>query len=1284
MSILEEDTEMAPRLTGQRKDEYAIVKKYVKDKEALREARMELEAKEKKAQKVTKKAQAKAEVKAEAERQRIARLLEEYNTQQRRRKVNKKLSKVISEKASWLPKRVAGVPRHSRMTAIKKHKLEYKNAAKEYTFTVDGEEIASVDMFQAVVHQRVTSQMLKVLRRYKSYKVVFRLNVNMERDGHEGDIREVSFASGSYNGNNGHVDTTKPILNAIDVYKTYNDCFDVLKSKVDEFQNLGSGWRVVSIVSLGLKIVRFSAFRGSSYMPLPAWLDTKKCCVNVQNEDDRCFEYAVLTGLIVELAGSSKNLGRVSAVKNQAVAKGLSLKFDDIAFPVASTDYARFEEMNQIPINVFSLASDATQYDVEHINTVSSEREPINLLRVYDDVKSHYVLIKNLNAFARTSSGDHVACCAKCMCRFKTEEGLKNHVAKNKCKQFQDGAVKSLPAAEDANCHFTNYHKQLPVPFVLYADCESYLKPIDVSKGDKTKAYEYHDVSNVGCYLVNKYPEYLQEFAGYRQFDGERCMEAFLDYVMRLQDEAMTVLKTNLPQSRTPEELSMYVNAKDCHICGTKLNGDKVYDHDHLTGAFRGAAHNKCNVEYNYKRTKLPVIFHNLKGYDSHLILQEAGSLKKKTEYGMIPRAITCIPQTMEKYLSFSIDKTVFLDSCQFVLASLESLVATLNKSNHAFDMFNAEFATMTAECKELLRQKGVFPYDWYDSLDKWGKTELPSQESFYSKLYDEHVKAEDYSRTQLVWEKAGCKSFFDYLSLYLKTDVVLLAEFFEAFRAMCLENYKLDPCHYFTAPGFSWDAMMKMTEVNIQCFSDGQLEMLEMVQQGMRGGISMISTRYARANNKYMGEAYNPEVPTSYIQYLDANNLYGWAMSQYLPVGDYKWEETEINVLDASDESDRGYILEVDLEVPAELHDKFNDYPLAPEALIPECSPTMEALRVQLGVPKGNVKKLVPNLCSKEKYVLHYRNLKLYLSLGMKLTKVHRVLSFKQEPYLKKYIDFNTQKRAATKNDFEKDLFKLLNNAVFGKTMENVDKRIDVKLLNDSKKFVQYASKPHFKDFEIFSNDLAAIKMGKTHVVYNRPMIVGMCILDLSKVLMYDFHYNVIQKRYGDKAKLCFTDTDSLTYHIQTEDVYADMKDNIELYDTSDYPAEHACYSTSNKKVIGKFKDETNASPIHEFVGLRAKMYSILKDEDTNKATAKGIKKHMIKRMKHEDFRKALLGTSTAELQQPVSFNLIRSVNHKVQSYSITKTGLCSLDDKRYILEDRINSLAHGHCKTW
>lgn len=752
-------------------------------------------------------------------------------------------------------------------------------------------------------------------------------------------------------------------------------------------------------------------------------------------------------------------------------------------------------------------------------------------------------------------------------------------------------------------------------------------------------------------------------------------MDRFLAYVMEMQDKALALLKENKPMELTGRDWQNFKTAVNCNLCDKPLGADRVRDHDHLTGAYRGACHSQCNINYNYKNFKLPVIFHNLRGYDSHLILQHAGKLG---------RNIDCIPNTMEKYLSFTIDRSVFLDSAQFMLASLEALVASLNKvGDAAFPVFNAEFNNSGSALKQLLRQKGVFPYDWYDSVAKLSSPSLPSLEAFYSQLAEEGIAAADYERAQTVWTEAGCATFSNYLSLYLKTDVTLLADVFEAFRVMCLKNYALDPCHYFTAPGFSWDAMLKMTGVEIECFKEGQLDMLQLVQRGMRGGISMISTRFAKANNPYIS-SYDPVVEKSYLMYLDANNLYGWAMSQPLPIGEYEWEDvsevTQEAILGIPEDGSRGFIFEVDLSVPAELHDYFNDYPLAPECTTFAPSPAMEALRESLGSSTTQVDKLIPNLAPKTKYVLHYRNLQLYLRLGMRLDAVHRVLSFKQEPYLKSYIDFNTSKRAAATDDFEKDLFKLFNNAIFGKTCENVDKRMEVKLMTDPKKFVNYASRPYFKNYEIFSNDLVACEMRKTQVVYNRPMIVGMCILDVSKVLMYDFHYNVMKARYGDRATMCFTDTDSLTYYIKTEDVYADMKADCALYDTSDYPKDHPLYSADNKKVIGKFKDELNAKAMMEFVGLRAKMYSILKDADHSKATAKGIKRNKIKTLTHDRYKAAIFGTSKDELYQKVSFNLIRSTNHVLTSIHVTKTGLCAYDDKRYVMPDNVHTLAHGH----
>ena len=249
------------------------------------------------------------------------------------------------------------------------------------------------------------------------------------------------------------------------------------------------------------------------------------------------------------------------------------------------------------------------------------------------------------------------------------------------------------------------------------------------------------------------------------------------------------------------------------------------------------------------------------------------------------------------------------------------------------------------------------------------------------------------------------------------------------------------------------------------------------------------------------------------------------------------------------------------------------------------------------------------------------------------------------------------------------------------GKTMENVRLRnANYKLVRNVKKAVKMASKPTFESFKIINDDLALVKMKKPVIVLDKPSYVGLCILDLSKLQMYGFHYDVIRAQYGDRARLLFTDTDSLVYDITTPDLYADMLPNIDRhYDTSDYPVEHPLHSKKNAKVVGLFKDELNGVPIVEFVGLRAKMYSFLLPDGSSKQTAKGIKKaHMKKHVIHEHYRDCLLDEKTTSAR----FWTIRSFAHQITTYETNKTALSPFDDKRYLLGRDGRTLAYGHYK--
>ena len=627
-----------------------------------------------------------------------------------------------------------------------------------------------------------------------------------------------------------------------------------------------------------------------------------------------------------------------------------------------------------------------------------------------------------------------------------------------------------------------------------------------------------------------------------------------------------------------------------------------VRDHCHITGKYRGAAHKACNLklQLNQKTTPIPVVFHNLCGYDSHLLMQVISKVDVN---------ISCIPNNTEKYISFSLGQLRFIDSAQFLLASLDRLEAA-NKSE-VFQI--TALYEPVKERRELLMRKGVYPYEYMDSWDRFTEPRLPPKEAFYSKLSDEHIGEEDYSHVVRVWKMLGCTNTGDYHDLYNRTDVLLLADIFETFRKTSLRQYGLDPAHYYTSPGLSWDALLKKTGVELELLTDYDQHLF--IEKGMRRGISMVSKRYARANNPRV-EGYDTNQPTSHILYLDANNLYGWAMSQPLPVSNFRWVEDCDSlpslIRNHPEDATEGFILEVDLEYPEELHKVHNSYPLAPERMVvqKEWMSEYQHNLLGVGVAPSEVEKLVPNLRDKDRYVLHYRNLQLYLSLGMRLKKIHRALKFQQSPWMEPYIWMNTELHKKATSVFEKDLYKLMNNSVFRKTMENLRKRVNVKLVRASEedKLRRLIASPSFTKANIFDDDLAAIQVHKSHLVLNRPVYVGMSILDLSKHLMYDFYYSEMKKKYSNKCQLLYTDTDSLLRQIQTEDVYEDMRENMELYDTSDFPSgHHHLHSIKNKKLLGKMKDECAGRSIAEYVGLRPKMYLIIEDSGKNIKKAKG-----------------------------------------------------------------------------
>ena len=893
------------------------------------------------------------------------------------------------------------------------------------------------------IEQRVITLLneMKGLKYVETLKVTF----NKMSDG------EIVIKNGYFNSK------VQTIINHTEINEALQMSKQNILNQISQWISEGSGWTIQSVDSHCLNIVKYKPMKGSSYIQLPYELrNSSKGLINMKNEDNECFRWCHIR----HLNPQEKYPQRIKKSDKLYVK---NLDYSGVEFPVNVKHYKKIEKQNRISLNIFGY-EDKQPYPIY----VSKEKyeDHMELLLVTKDENKHYVLIKDFNKFMynQTKHKEKKHFCMYCLQCFSSERVLNNH--KDICIQVNGEQAIKMPDKDNNILKFNNFHKQQPVSFIIYADFEAITEKIhgcqQNNESSYTEAYQRHTDCGYGYKVVCCYDDkYTKPIQIYR---GEKAVYKFMENMLEEVEYCKKVMKTffNKPLKMTKEDEEKFEKAKECHICDKKYTEKdiRVRDHCHITGKYRGSAHQECNLKLriNPEEIKIPVIFHNLRGYDSHFIMQEIGAIVKNNTYTKngkeIKMDINAIPNNMEKYMAFMLgNHLTFIDSFQFMSSSLDKLVSNLPAE--ALKYTNKRFQK---EKFKLMTRKGVYPYDYMDSFEKFNKTELPTKEEFYSILNNEHITDEDYNHAQNVWNTFQLQTMGEYHNLYLKSDILLLADVFENFRKTCLQYYKLDPCHYFTSPGLSWDAMLKMTNIQLELMTD--IDMFQFIEKGMRGGISYIANRYGKANNKYMRE-YDEKAPSKHIMYLDANNLYGWAMSQYLPTGGFRWmtekQINKINLAQYNEDSNKGLILEVDLEYPKELHDLHNDYPLGAEKVKVTddmLSGYCKKIQNKFKISTGLVHKLIPTLCDKEKYVLHYRNLQLYLDLGLKLKKVHRVLEFNQSPWLKQYIDFNTQKRTQAKNSFEKDFFKLMNNSVFGKTMENIRKRVDVRLITDEKNY--------------------------------------------------------------------------------------------------------------------------------------------------------------------------------------------------------------------------------------
>ena len=899
----------------------------------------------------------------------------------------------------------------------------------------------------------------------------------------------------------------------------------------------------------------------------------------------------------------------------------------------------KFNSLNNLSVNIFELIFYQDHNQWKHklipIEISKNDSDRVIDLAIY---KNHYVLIKKLDVFL----GDHNKkfICRRCLCSYTSENMLIKH--KQKCG---DDNITTIKSSNESHLHWKKHFHKNPLYFRIYADFEADNEKDNSIVGNKTtNIYKQNPVLN-GYHIISELEDVLKSDY-YKSPLGYNNVAWFVDEVIKLENKMAFYFKnTNKDIIMIQEDEEDFRKNNICLFCEKEILSDKVRDHCHLTGRYRGPAHNTCNINVTQKQSNfIPFIFHNFSNYDCHMFFKKLVDKKNdKVKFDIIPK-------TNEEYISVTYGCIRFIDSYRFLSSSLDSLVKNLDEDD--FKILKKEFPDKWW----YLNKKLAYPYEYFNSIDDYKKpVHNLENKDFFSKLKNGYPDDKEIQRTKEIINIFNIKDGKELTELYLKSDVILLADVFEKFIRISVEEFGINPLYCVSLPGYTWQGGLKYTGINLQTLQDK--DMILLLENNIRGGISSV-----------MGDRYIKSDENRKILYIDANNLYGHSMSQYLPYDEIKFDNnvTLEDIINTPDDSDIGYFVEVDLKYPDNIKEKTKNFPFAPmnKKINPDnFSDYMKEIQPDTYT---QTKKLICDWSDKKNYLVHYRILKFYTRHGMVVDKIHNNISFKQSRWLEKYINFNTQKRNQAKNDFEKDFYKLLNNAFYGKTMENVRNRLKIKFIkkDDYREIIKQQSKLSFNGIHKSYENCDSYTFKQNEVLMDKPIYLGFSVLELSKLLMYETYYDKLQPYFGQKnIQLHYMDCDSFVMSIEIQNIINDLKNLENLFDFSNLNENHELFSNKNKKVVGKFKIETPKNNwIDEFVALRSKCYAF-KCGDDSKNKLKGISKSYSKNIKFDQYKKCLDGEN---YQEECDNYILRSINHDMVLQKVKKSTLSIFDDKR------------------
>lgn len=639
--------------------------------------------------------------------------------------------------------------------------------------------------------------------------------------------------------------SAREVFSVGDIDTMLDEDFSLLLAEEDAYTRKGSGFTLTCIDGLLLGVYEYTPLDGSSYIPLPKNITAKKAVINPQNKDQQCFKWAILTKHVTGL-----NKHRVG--ENYTIHEN-KYNFTGLTFPTPLAEIDLFEKWNpEVSVNVYGLKKEFQplknfcDYIVFPLKVVSEEKsEHFDLLYITDNEKSHFACISNFSRLIRKQKTQHTEklfMCKRCFTSFNSipkKFKLHGQAALDEHMRICGPHKSILPIMpkEGEMVKFESWGKTVRLPFTMYADFEALLVKSVKKIGINTEAFQEHHPMSYGFIVkaADDVPKELLErfniptapiiFRGSEESD--KVTQSFVLTMADIANRIYNLLKTNVTIIMSEEQRTIHEEKTECDLCKSGFTNEnkKVADHNHLSGKFRFTLCNTCNLKLQ-KPNFVPCFLHNLSNYDAHFIV---------TELGYDTHSISVIPNSEEKFISFSkkiyLDFSIrFIDTFRFMSSSLSTLASNLVTSD--FSKFRETAKVFTAEDLPLVTRKGVYPYEYTDSWAKLEETCLPRKEEFYSSLTETNINDKDFEHATKVWDHFKCDTLGEYSDLYLKIDVLLLADIFENFRDICISTYHLDPAYYYTAPGFSFDCMLKYTKMKLELLTD--YNMLLMIENGI------------------------------------------------------------------------------------------------------------------------------------------------------------------------------------------------------------------------------------------------------------------------------------------------------------------------------------------------------------------------------------------------------------------------------------------------------------------